>query len=105
MMQSIKVGDIVSTSYGTGPFYIAEIFGPSTRPHFLAQINGIDCDSDPHFYFRCGWAGPMVGDHRYEEDYYLNGYRLDGTSVWNDDTLTVIGHKSGVQLGLFGEAA
>lgn len=98
--QHIKVGDIVQTNDGTGPYYIAEIHGPSTRPHFLGEINGIDTPSEPHFYFRCGWAGAIAEGHIYEENYFLNGYRLDGTNVWSDDRLTVIGQQAGVQLDL-----
>ena len=97
----IQVGDIVETNYGTGPFYIAEIHGPSTEPHYLAKINGIDIDSEPHFCFRCGWAGARAKGYKYEENYYLNGYRMDGSNVWGSDRLTVIGHKKNQQLCLF----
>lgn len=101
----IQVGDIVKTNYGTGPYYIAEIFGPSTEPHFLGHINGIDIESDPHFGFRCGWAGSRADGHKYEENYWLNGYRMDGTNVWSDDRLTVIGQQAGVQLDLLAGSA
>jgi len=104
MQKNICVGDIVATSYGTGPYYIAEIHGPCTSPHFLDQINGVDRDSEPHYYFRCGWAGSMAEGHNYQEDYHLNGYRLDGSSVWSNDHLVVVGHKSGIQLDLLAEA-
>lgn len=102
---TICAGDIVITNYDTGPYVIAEIFGPSTAPHYLDHINGIDRDSEPHYSFRCGWAGPRADGHNYSDNYWLNGYRLDGSSVWGDDRLTVTGHKPGVQLDLLTEAA
>ena len=101
----IQVGDIVTTSYDTGPYVIVEIIGPSTAAHYIDQINGIDRNSEPHYGLRCGWAGPRCADHRYADNYWLNGYRLDGTSVWDDDRLTITGHQAGTQLDLLAEAA
>lgn len=97
---TICVGDIVLTNYDTGPYVIVEIFGPRTAPHYLDQINGVDSDSEPHYSFRCGWAGPRAEGQHYSDDYWLNGYRLDGSSIWDGDRLTVTGHKTGVQLDL-----
>jgi hypothetical protein len=100
----IQTGDIVVTNYDTGPYVIVEILGPFTEPHYLDQINGVDRDSEPHYSLRCGWAGPRAEGHCYKDDYWLNGFRLDGTSVWDDDRLTIVGYQPGVQLGLL-EAA
>jgi hypothetical protein len=49
-------GEIVRTTYDTGPYSIIEVDGPCTSPGTKGQS-------------------------------YLNGYRHDGTNVWNDDHL------------------
>ena len=88
----IQVGDIVETNDGTGPYYIAE-------------IHCDEAEGEPLLYFRCGWAGSRADGHKYEENYYLNGYRPDGRHAFSDRRLTVIGQRAGVQLDLLAVAA
>ena len=84
---TLCIGEIVRTSYNTGPYRIVRATGPHTSPSYLDSINGIDRPSEPHFCLVCVWAGPVFerGARKSKEEYYLNGYRLDGTSVWGDD--------------------
>lgn len=101
---TLCIGEIVRTSYKTGPYRIIRASGPYTDPSFVDSINGIDRPSEPHFSLVCVWAGPVVerGARKSKEEYYLNGYRLDGTSVWGDDFLIFESIAAGVNLQLFG---
>lgn len=91
----IVIGNIVSTNYDTGPYVITRITGPHTHPSFLDKISGNDAPSEPHYHMTC----EMV-DQPNRGEYYLNGYRLDGTSVWGSDRLILQGHTKG-QMELF----
>jgi hypothetical protein len=74
--------------------------GPHTSPSYLDSINGIDRPSEPHFSLvLCHDADPAPG--RKNSESYLNGYRLDGTSVWNDDFLIFESVSKGAQLNLW----
>lgn len=84
----MNVGDVVTTSYGTGPYRIVRIY---RHP-----------DGDVSLVL-----------HRTSEDggeFYLNSYRLvDGTwrsrSGQGNDTLTIAPPPIGGQPGLFGAAS
>ena len=82
--------NIVKTNYDTGPYVITEVIGPSTEPSFVCQINGDETPSEPHFHIKCRHVRNPDGG-----DYWLNGYRLDGTSVWSDDRLELVGEAPG----------
>lgn len=95
----LQVGDVVITNYGTGPFLVTEIHGPCACPEYLRHINGDDTPSEPHFHLVCS-RDNGTGTA------WLNGYRLDGSCVWSDDRLTVIGSRGSrrpraVQMDLF----
>lgn len=95
----LQVGDVVVTNYGTGPFLVTEIHGPCACPEYLRHINGDDTPSEPHFHLVCS-RDNGTGTA------WLNGYRLDGSCVWSDDRLTVIGSRGSrrpraVQMDLF----
>lgn len=95
MSQVLRIGDVVRTSYDTGPYLITEIEGPCTCADFLRHLNGDESPSEPHYHLTCEIAGePRKGS------YWLNGYRLDGTSVWSCDRVTQVGAAS-KQLELF----
>jgi len=100
---TLCIGEIVRTSYNTGPYRIVRATGPHTSPSYLDSINGIDRPSEPHFCLVCVWAGPVFerAARKSKEEYYLNGYRLDGTSVWGDDFLIFESVTAGVNLRLF----
>ncbi|MFC3331667.1 hypothetical protein GGR41_000516 [Paenalcaligenes hominis] len=86
----VAVGNIVSTSYSTGPYVITRITGPHTTPSFLDEISGNNVPSEPHYNVTCQLVDqPKRGDH------YLNGYRLDGTNVWSGDCLVLQGAAAG----------
>lgn len=78
----VEVGAWVGTNYGTGPYLVTSITGPCDCPKYLEQINLGDAapKSEPHYHLICRAEGD-------KKDSYLNGYRLDGTSVWGEDRL------------------
>lgn len=94
----LRVGEIIRTSYDTGPYVIIALDGPCTCPSYLDHINGHDHPSEPHWHITCKLHG--VAEDR--KDYWLNGYRPDGTCVWSRDHLIFEGPARGVTLDLFG---
>lgn len=83
-------GNIVRTSYGTGPYKIDTISGPCSCAEFTR-----DTPSDPHYHATCksideGQAGT----------YHLGGYRLDGTSTWTDEQSLVLVQDAQMELSL-----
>jgi len=100
-MGDMIIGQVVTTNYDTGPYRITKIVGPCRCPEYVKALNGDRSPSDPHFHLTCVWAGGP-NDHRADKgNYWLNGYRIDGTSAWNDDRLTFHGVEDGAQLQLF----
>ena len=100
---TLCIGEIVRTSYRTGPMRIVQAQGPCTDPSYLDQINGMGkplAPSEPHFNLVCEFVFAAPG--RKPAVGYLNGYRLDGTSVWCDDFLIFESVAAGVNLQLFG---
>lgn len=89
--------NVVRTNYGTGPYIIETVDGPCTCAEYLRHIDGDDSPSEPHFHLTCRLAPGAIGGGG---NYWLNGYRLDGTSVWSNDRLELVGAAAG-QLGLF----
>lgn len=77
----IGINQIVRTSYGTGPYRITSFSGPITEPEYLRHIDGDDSPSEEHYNITCAALDGRGGE------YYLNGYRPDGTNVWTDDRL------------------
>jgi len=94
----LRIGDVVRTSYDTGPYKIVEIHGPCTCCDDLEEQK-----REPHYHLVCEWAGHRVKDHRYGH-YYLNNYRADGTNTNNDDHLIVEGPAMNTTPDLFGIA-
>lgn len=81
-MARFRKGLLVRTSYGTGPYVITKVTGPSIEPSFLSQLNQDFTPSKPHFYLTVRPVGV-----RSNSDCYLNGYDENGNSVWNNDRL------------------
>lgn len=84
-ISTIKVGDIIRTSYGTGPYQVVDVKGPFTEPSYLDILNkGNDAPkSPPNFSYTC----IKVGSKK-REKFYLNGY--DGRThqnVWREDKI------------------
>lgn len=81
----MRQGDIVRTSYNTGPYVIKRIFGPCTCESYLGSlerlVKRVPRESEAHFHLTCA---PVGG---YRGECYLNGYRPDGTNVWSSDRL------------------
>ena len=77
----VTIGAHLRTNYGTGPYVVREIDGPCTCVEYHDQINGRERTSQEHYHLvvrrPCGKGG----------DYYLNGFTLDGRSVWGKDRL------------------
>ena len=93
-MARYYVGMVVRTSYGTGPYEITSIYGPSTEPGFLATMHGDTTPSKPHFCFTLKSTNPRV-----RGEFYLNGYDENGNSVWSNDRIIVC-HEETAMLSL-----
>ncbi len=80
---AFHVGEIVRTSYGTGPFRITKVSELCCCPEYIAAISMSNPPaSTPHYHLTC----EPVGRHQ-RGAYYLNGYLPTGESVWCDDRL------------------
>jgi len=72
----LQVGDIVRTSYGSGPYRIIHITRNCRCPDYLDLIDGSDKPSKPHMHLVCVDSDEPIRV-RYSERklYWLNGYR------------------------------
>ncbi len=93
----LGIGEIVRTSYGTGPYRITDIDGPCQCPEYLRHIDGDETPSEEHYHLECVGADGSRS--------WLNGYRADGSSVWDDDTLIFDGTERFRTLDLFAVTA
>jgi len=85
----IQRGDIVRTSYDSGPYEVVKISGPCTCPPYLSEIAGESAPSEPHYHLRCRG---LAAHHGKNALYHLGGYRMTGghiLNVWNADELFV----------------
>lgn len=105
----IEIGDIVRTSYGTGPYRVVEVYCPDGGCVCPAPLDEINMRkppaSEPHFHVTLVKASfPIDRNPRESECYWLNGYTERGgryISVWSKDEIFVDGKTPGVQLRLF----
>lgn len=91
----LMVGDIVKTSYDSGPYKIVKISGPCTCPSFHDSISRDkkvrNRQRPEHYHFTCIAATEAAPHyHRGDGNYYLSPFRLDGTSVDSDDYLILL---------------
>lgn len=93
----IAINQIVRTSYGTGPYRITGFSGPHMSPSYINTLDGDDTPSEPHYDITCTHI--VSGG-----EYYLNGYRADGTSVETDDKLFFDGLAPGSNGDMFAAA-
>lgn len=94
---NLVVGEIVSTSYGTGPYVINSVSELCACPSYIDTINGdVLKDAEPHYHLRC--TSVVSGANSF---FYLNGFMDDGKNVWDDDFLIFNGSAKNIQLGLF----
>jgi hypothetical protein len=105
----IRVGDIVRTSYNTGPYRVTSVEGGCCCPSYLDDLNMRDQApaSLPHMHIVCVMASDPIGAEKNEKRrHHLNGYaqiggllldvhRVDGK--WSKDELFIIGHDDRVQ--------
>jgi hypothetical protein len=76
----INPGDVLRTSYGTGPFYIMHVIRDCTCVEFVESINGGNTPSKPHVHL----TGRQL-DNKHG-DFYLGGYDEETLqSVWDDE--------------------
>ncbi|MFM0243841.1 hypothetical protein [Paraburkholderia sediminicola] len=80
----LRVGACVRTNYNTGPYVVKKLTGPCTCVEYHDHINGRERPSKPHFHM----VVRLIEGRRDSYDHYLNGYTLDGHSVWGNDCLT-----------------
>lgn len=85
-----RVGQIVKTSYDTGPYRITKVSELCDCANFLDVIaNHPERRSRPHYHLACARV-PTEPDKYHikrQGDYYLNGYDEFGQNVWRDDYL------------------
>ena len=93
-----KEGDIVITSYNTGPYVIDSIERGCECPSYLDEINLDDPPkSKKHIHIVCHHLDEKKRKGR---ECYLSGYDdQSGVSVWGDDYLIYRGNVD-VQLSL-----
>lgn len=82
----LHVGQVVRTSYGTGPYIIRNISEERTDPSFIDSLNLQEeaPRSLPHRNFE---VSPLSDPKK--KGYYLNGYDENLRSVWSDDYLVI----------------
>lgn len=106
----IEVGDIVRTSYGTGPYRVVDVMRDCTCPAPLDVMNMRKPPaSPPHFHLTLVKGDCPIGKEPRRGEtmagyYWLNGYAEKNgryLSVWQGDELTVERKGAGVQLCLF----
>jgi hypothetical protein len=104
----LQIGDIVKTSYNTGPYRILHISGPHTNPSYVDSLNLRDKapPSKPHYNMVVVPEHIVIGKERPNDYCYLNGYEPTADSatwrsVWSDDELYISGTAKGIQLQLF----
>jgi len=92
----LQKGMIINTSYGTGPYEIKKIKSGCTCPEYHRTINGDDTPSETHNHIVVKYLDEKQGS----APGYLNGYRDDGSNVWNDDKI-IVKSLNDYQLSLF----
>lgn len=75
----IQVGARVRTNYETGPYIVKEVSAPCTCPEYLRSLDGDHRPSRSHHHLVVRREDGKRGD------YFLNGFTLDGKSVWGRD--------------------
>lgn len=82
----LHVGQVVRTSYGTGPYIIRDISEESTEPRFIHSLNLQEeaPRSLPHRNFK---VSPLSNPN--QNGFYLNGYDENLRSVWTEDYLVI----------------
>lgn len=87
-MNIVKIGAVVKTNYGTGPYKITKMHGPCTCPTYVDSIN---MENPPptreHYHLTCR----IVGEEKRGDDYYLGYLDLNGRSVVEDKSLAMSG--------------
>lgn len=85
-----RIGQIVKTSYNTGPYRITGVSELCDCAKFLDVIaNHPERRSRPHYHLTCTRVPtePDKYNIKRQGGYYLNGYDEFGQSVWCDDYL------------------
>lgn len=82
----VCVGQVVRTSYGTGPYIIRNISDESTEPSFIDSLN-LQKEAPRSLLHRNFEVSPLSNPKK--KGYYLNGYDENLRSVWTDDYLVI----------------
>lgn len=80
----LKIGAVVATSYGSGPYRVIRMIEDCTCASVHEPLSSV---SEPHSHLTCvplDRRRPTKADHC-----WLNGYRPDGTSVWSSDQIYI----------------
>ena len=82
----LEIGDIVKTSYGTGPYRIIHIERDCTCPEYIISLDGDESPSKPHLHLTVYLVEKGHCDK--EGLSWLNGYDENTLqSVWDRDYL------------------
>ena len=98
-MKRIEIGDIIKTSYDTGPYEVIGIWRDCTCPEYLISLEMADPPaSPPHIHL----ALRGMVDHHKGKKYGLNGYdERTLKSVWCDDSIILLNSVRPVQMTMF----
>ena len=90
----IEVGMTIKTSYGTGPYIVESISSVCNCPPPLSEIETDEpIVSKDHFHY-------SLIDEEGKGGFGLNGYDIEGKSVWSSDFL-IIEKFNNAQTSLF----
>lgn len=91
---TLVTGMIIQTSYTAAHFEILSIYGPCDCSKYLDTLEFGDKapKSKPHYHFTVKDLRPMMEGR--DNTGYLNGYTLQGKSVWTDDKIFIINPNS-----------
>ena len=96
----LRIGEVVITNYGTGPYRIVEISEPCNCPRYEDEISMPNAPaSESHYHLTCR---PIKEGSNNRGPCYLNGFRQDGTNVWSDDILVFEGAEKNMTPDMFG---
>jgi hypothetical protein len=97
MSYHLAIGDIIETSYGSGPYRVTDIMRGCTCPHYQDLLRAFsqkgDYSRSPHMEITCEDSEPAVGK-RAPMLFCLSGYaETQGGSLRNvttDDELRIV---------------
>jgi hypothetical protein len=103
----VRIGDIVGTSYESGPYRIEKISPPCRCPPFGWTVNNLgvpeeDVPNFPiHWHLTCSWAGRWAGGREYGNYYLTIEADLRCAGSMKDRVIIVERSREPIQLEMF----